>query len=285
MWKTQLVGIAIWSMIVAALFGLTEHEIRQEQRNRALIAAVAHGDTAKVDSLLAEGADANTHEEPARSETFPHWLWLWQIAGRRRDADAHAVPARSALLVAVEGSYYPTFPVCTMPENPELADALLRAGADVNARDEAGNPALLYAARNGDRPLVALLLSYDANVNLRLADGSTLLMALVGSGCTDPYILSEIVERSNVDARDGAGRTALTVAIANGNVVAVRPLLRHHASLTVADRRGEGPLALAYRLFRDEPTPVHRQIMRLLRSVTLDPRRVSGYTGRETRKI
>jgi ankyrin repeat protein len=260
MWKMWLFTFSIWLMIAAVLFGLTGYEVRQEQRDRALIAAVAQGNAAKVAALLAQGADANTRELAAQSQSPWHWL----LTKGRPDA-GHTIPTRSALLVAVEGSYFPTFPVRTTPDNPELVAALLRAGADVSARDEAGNPALLYAALNQDRTVVSLLLSYGADVNMRLADGSTLLMTLIGSGNADPRILSEIAERSNIDARDNAGRTSLMVAVLNGNVAGVRLLLTRHADPDQPDCKGENPITLAYRAYRDEPTPVHQQIIRLLR--------------------
>lgn len=61
--------------------------------------------------------------------------------------------------------------------NPEVTALLLRAGADVNARDEDGDTALIKAADSNSNPeVVALLLKAGADVTIRNEDGETALM-------------------------------------------------------------------------------------------------------------
>ena len=50
---------------------------------------------------------------------------------------------------------------------------LLERGADVNARDSAGDTALMFAAFRGHGLVVALLLQYGANVYARARNGWT----------------------------------------------------------------------------------------------------------------
>ncbi len=50
---------------------------------------------------------------------------------------------------------------------------LLERGADVNARDSAGDTALMFAAHRGHALVVALLLQYGANVYARARNGWT----------------------------------------------------------------------------------------------------------------
>lgn len=49
----------------------------------------------------------------------------------------------------------------------------LERGANVNARDEAGDTALMFAAHRGHALIVALLLQYGANVYARARNGWT----------------------------------------------------------------------------------------------------------------
>lgn len=60
--------------------------------------------------------------------------------------------------------------------NPEVITVLLKAGADVNARDDDGETALIRAADESSNPeVVTVLLKAGANVNDRDEDGETAL--------------------------------------------------------------------------------------------------------------
>jgi ankyrin repeat protein len=210
--------------------GLIGRQIRQDRLNRALIMAVEHDDSAAVASLLQRGADANACE-PARDPVLPWRRLLDCLIGRQIQPSAR----RSALLVAIEGSYYPKFPVSLEPADPRLVAILLHSGANPDTRDEAGRPALLAAALNADRRVVLLLLSHGARADMRLHNGDTLLMTIVGAGVTDASILRAIAGRSELDARNQDGQTALTTARISGNTEAVRLL-----SAVRADSQGRG---------------------------------------------
>lgn len=49
----------------------------------------------------------------------------------------------------------------------EKMDFLLKKGADINAKDEKGNTALIYAAQSGDEKLIRKLLDKGADINVR----------------------------------------------------------------------------------------------------------------------
>ncbi len=57
---------------------------------------------------------------------------------------------------------------------------LLDKGASVNAQDERGETRRLRAASDGDVEMVRLLLSKDANPNVKTGDGFTVLAAIDG---------------------------------------------------------------------------------------------------------
>jgi ankyrin repeat protein len=68
--------------------------------------------------------------------------------------------------------------------NAEICEALIAAGAQVNARDERRQTPLFYAARNNRKEVVALLLSHGAQAYSDGKDSSTLLAAYLEASGT-----------------------------------------------------------------------------------------------------
>ncbi len=58
----------------------------------------------------------------------------------------------------------------------EILEMLIEAGADVNAKDDWGNTALIKACKSGYKKIVELLLYYEADVNAKNDWGNTALM-------------------------------------------------------------------------------------------------------------
>ena len=129
-------------LLVAGLVVLPiARQLRQEQKDTALIAAVKANDAKAVVRLLAEGADANAKDRP--KETRPFWLLLWEtLSGQQKKAKG-IVP--TALLAAC------TWRVANAekPENISCCDlsvvqTLLEHGADPNVVCDGGlSPPLL----------------------------------------------------------------------------------------------------------------------------------------------
>jgi ankyrin repeat protein len=94
----------------------------------------------------------------------------------------------------------------------KIVKALLKDGADVNAKDHEGRTALMFAAINSHRTTVKILLDQGADVNARAKDGGTALML---AACGDAI---EIVQMLLDKGADGRGRftetsgTALSIA-------------------------------------------------------------------------
>jgi len=91
---------------------------------------------------------------------------------------------------------------------------LLAQGADPNARDKAGVPALFYAAAVKDNALVVmLLLNKRASVNTQDPHGNTPLAEAVQFG--DDLLAKLLLDRkADPNARNGAGFTPLGIAAA-----------------------------------------------------------------------
>jgi ankyrin repeat protein len=145
-------------------------QTRQEGLNRALIAAIKRQDTPTALSLLEQGADANAHDESQQTPVSWWQLLLDKLHTR------HALPptAPTALLVAFfepsrNGDYR------YHQADSLLIEALLNHGADINAQDENGGTALIYAAEFGHVKAVRLLLDHHADVNIKDYDADTAL--------------------------------------------------------------------------------------------------------------
>ncbi|HEX7044131.1 MAG TPA: ankyrin repeat domain-containing protein [Burkholderiales bacterium] len=159
-----------------------------------------------------------------------------------------------------------------------LLRALLARGARVDAANSRGGTALMYAATAGDAGAVALLIEHGASLNARAANGWTALTLAAARGFdgivrlllehgADPNIpdiygwtaLMRAADanraasvrallgthRTDVDARDENGHSALHHAAAQGYEDIVQLLIDAGADPAARDRDGRTPGTLA----------------------------------------
>jgi len=106
----------------------------------------------------------------------------------------------------------------------EIAEALLKAGAQVDSMDNQGTSMLTHAAMDGRIELVELLCRYGANVNTQNCFGITPLMAAALRN-HDKVIGCLLQNKANSTIQDQESQTALELAASSGHVEAVHALI------------------------------------------------------------
>jgi ankyrin repeat protein len=228
-----------------------------------LLDAAKAGDAARVRQLIEQEADANV--AAADGTTALHWAahrddttMAGQLlrAGARPDAanDYGVTPLhlacqnRSAMmtkqLLAAKANpnaakWNGATPLidCARFGGDEAVQALLKAGADVNARDSRrGQNALMWAAAERHPAVVRLLLAAKADVHTRSrrlqADGFK-PMVFAGNAAADVQVTSP------------GGFTALMFAARNGDIEAAQQLIAAGAKLNDASPEYGTPLVMA----------------------------------------
>jgi len=205
------------------------------------MSAAVMGDTAAMEVLLAEGADIGTTTGTDAWTLLMHAVRFGRAEMVRflcdRGADIHATNKRGANALHYAAVYgHAEITSLFLDRGGELADyaypgyllmairsghfdnvkTFLDKGADPNARDEMGNPALEYAVRVGgvevgDEWIVRLLLERGADINGGGYDGRTALMEATRFGNVKMVTLL-LEEGADVNASSRSGTTALMLA-------------------------------------------------------------------------
>ncbi|KAM7188963.1 hypothetical protein V8F33_010297 [Rhypophila sp. PSN 637] len=114
----------------------------------------------------------------------------------------------------------------------EAVVELLKAGADVNAKDDDGGTPLQWASRNGHNSVVQQLLVAGADVNAKAIDGGTPLHWASGNG-HDSVVQQLLEAGADVNAKDYYGGTPLEWASASGHNSVVQQLLQARTKMVV----------------------------------------------------
>lgn len=176
--------------------------------NRELAVAVSDLRVARVAELMAAGADINAHANVSHTRG----MTILETAIWHRWGDD-----------------------CVL--------LLIAAGADLEARDQHGNTALIYACQGGRDPqldVLSSLMKNGAQVNVRGAKGMTPLMHAAMQDRALPIVETLLEASAEVDAQDDNGWTALMHCTRNrGDRVGVAErLIAAGADVNVRHRHG-----------------------------------------------
>ncbi len=174
-----------------------------------LIEAVKNGDTATVRALLDEGSDVNAPE--VDGTTVLHWA--------------------------------------VSRDNVDVADLLIRAGANLRVANRYGVAPLSLACLNGSVAMVAKLLQAGADPKSTQPGGETALMTAARTGNADVVQLL-LARGADVNAtEEWKGQTALMWAAAENNAAAVKALIAGGADIPTRSKISPGVAELGNRGF------------------------------------
>ena len=221
MLKRGALGLLVaWIVVGTSLGAAGEPSLALAVKDRAEAAAIA---------LLEQGADVNLALPDGA--TALHWAVYWNdptMVDRLIRAGAN-VSARNRLGAT------PLWMACS-EGNGAMVEALVLAGADATIPALGGEPVLMTAAKTGSVRAAIALLAHGADVNATEArHGQTALMWAVGGRDTYPEVARVLLEHgADLTVRSDGGMTALLFAVRQGDLEAVRLLVR--AGANVDDR-------------------------------------------------
>ena len=133
--------------------------------------------------------------------------------------------------------------------NPDVIQALVRLGADPNAKDKDGWTALMFAARDNSNPeVIVALVKAGADPNARNGDGMTALMFAAGKNSNPEVITTLVKADADPNARNENGDTALMLAAGiNSNPEVIAALVKAGADPNARDKDGWTALMRAAR--------------------------------------
>ena len=130
-------------------------------------------------------------------------------------------------------SYASTYP--TVLTIVHLDGTYILSLYNINAKDYSGETALYWAAKEGHKAMVHLLLKYGADVNVRNDSGHTALYWATITG-HEAMVQLLLKNGADVNAKDYNGRTALYWATMKGHKAVEELLLEDMANATDNDR-------------------------------------------------
>jgi ankyrin repeat protein len=133
-------------------------------------------------------------------------------------------------------------------EDLEIAELLIRAGANVNAANDYGVTPLALASANGSAAMVEKLLNAGADPNAALPTGETVLMTASRTGSL-AVVQSLLAHGSEANAMESwRGQTALMWAVDQKHPQVVQALVQHGADVHARSSSGFTPLLFAARV-------------------------------------
>lgn len=125
----------------------------------------------------------------------------------------------------------------------QIAESLIRYGADIDYQDGNGVTALNYSSAYGSMDFVDLLLYYRADIDKKDFTGTTPLMSAIWAGRANVADLL-IQNGANLEARDDKGFSPFLIAAQNGDTLLLHYLIKEGVDLYEKCEEGWDALSL-----------------------------------------
>lgn len=201
-----------------------------------LFMAVGRRDLVTVQSLLKQGADANSRNGLEFTPLY--------IAAASHNADAMRALLDAGAQPDADSPYGTALTFAAMTGNAEGARMLFAKGAKANTARVDGDTVLMMAAQAGNPDFIAELLKRKVDVNKTSFNGSSALGYAARMGNVEVgRMLLEAGAKPNV--ADSDKQTPLMLAAKAGYAEFVKLLIKNGAKVNIRDKQGWTPLMLA----------------------------------------
>jgi len=128
--------------------------------------------------------------------------------------------------------------------NLQIVNLLIQAKVNINARDDKGFTALIYASQLGYAEIVDRLLTAEVDINVQISEGSTALMR--ASKFNHIEIVQKLIAAgAHVNTQTNTGHTALMIASQFNHVEIVQMLIAAGATINIQTNTGHTALIIA----------------------------------------
>lgn len=159
----------VWGIVLSTslLIGAARAD---DALNEQLNAVAEAGDKAKVESLLAAGADANF------KDTSLGFTPLGLAVGYGYKDVVDVLLSHGADINVIVFQDYTPLDYAIVRGYKDVVVVILAHGADPNAKNNDGLTPLMMAVEKGDKDMAEVLLAHGANINTKDNQGDTILM-------------------------------------------------------------------------------------------------------------